>query len=78
MDSPSFFIVRIRRSQAGFFVWMLYSKVMSLKAPHSGGPHTMTETIEALKKEIIRCLRPMNPEKVILFGSHAAGTAPLR
>lgn len=37
----------------------------------------MTETIEALKKEIIRCLRPMNPEKVILFGSHAAGTAPL-
>ncbi|TYT74850.1 nucleotidyltransferase domain-containing protein [Desulfobotulus mexicanus] len=35
----------------------------------------MTETIEALKKEIIRCLQPMDPEKVILFGSHASGTA---
>jgi uncharacterized protein len=31
--------------------------------------------IETLKKEIIECLRPIDPEKVVLFGSYAHGNA---
>ena len=31
--------------------------------------------IEMLKKEIIECLRPIDPEKVVLFGSYAHGKA---
>ena len=30
---------------------------------------------ETLKKEIIECLRPLDPEQVVLFGSFATGTA---
>ena len=30
---------------------------------------------ETLKKEIIECLRPLDPEQVVLFGSLANGTA---
>jgi predicted nucleotidyltransferase len=29
----------------------------------------------AVEQEIVRCLRPLNPAKVILFGSYAKGTA---
>lgn len=29
--------------------------------------------IEDIKKEIIVCLKPLNPEKIILFGSFARG-----
>ena len=29
--------------------------------------------IEALKKEIVERLKPLNPEKIILFGSYAYG-----
>ena len=31
--------------------------------------------IEKIKDEIIECLLPLEPEKVILFGSYANGTA---
>ncbi len=27
--------------------------------------------IELIKKQIVKCLKPMNPEKIILFGSYA-------
>jgi predicted nucleotidyltransferase len=30
--------------------------------------------IEEVKKEIIEKLKPLNPEKIILFGSYAYGT----
>ncbi|RLD60307.1 MAG: nucleotidyltransferase domain-containing protein [Bacteroidetes bacterium] len=30
--------------------------------------------IEKLKPEIIECLKPLNPDKIILFGSYAYGT----
>jgi predicted nucleotidyltransferase len=31
--------------------------------------------IDVIKDEIIECLRPLDPEKVILFGSYANGNA---
>ena len=30
--------------------------------------------IEVLKHEIVECLKPLNPDKIILFGSYAYGT----
>jgi len=30
--------------------------------------------IEALKHEIVECLKPLDPDKIILFGSYAYGT----
>jgi len=30
--------------------------------------------VEIIKKEIVEKLRPLNPEKIILFGSYAYGT----
>ncbi|MDD5373624.1 MAG: nucleotidyltransferase domain-containing protein [Sulfurimonas sp.] len=30
--------------------------------------------IEALKHEIVACLKPLDPDKIILFGSYAYGT----
>ena len=34
-----------------------------------------TASIEEIKREITESLKPINPEKVILFGSYADGTA---
>jgi predicted nucleotidyltransferase len=31
--------------------------------------------IEKIQQEIVECLKPLKPEKVILFGSYANGTA---
>lgn len=31
--------------------------------------------MQTLQKEIVECLKPLEPEKIILFGSYAAGTA---
>ncbi|WP_161488104.1 nucleotidyltransferase domain-containing protein [Sedimentisphaera cyanobacteriorum] len=31
--------------------------------------------IEKIKSEIVESLKPLNPEKIILFGSYASGTA---
>jgi predicted nucleotidyltransferase len=31
--------------------------------------------IEKIQQEIVECLKPLRPEKVILFGSYANGTA---
>ena len=30
-------------------------------------------TLENIKKDIVKALRPLNPEKIILFGSYAYG-----